>query len=115
MFLLRHHGLLKAKTKNMAVEMTKQKFVGEMLVAHKKVLADAWERWGSLIEADIERMNAGGKSELEENYPRGFYDFTVEFIDHLIAENNGDDKGKTGERVKPRAKPRVAAPRKKTK
>lgn len=96
--------------------MTKEKFIGEMLDAHKKVLADAHERWGQLVEADLDRMNAGKPSELEDKYPRGFYDFALEFIDHLIAENNGSaDQGKGEPAEEPRVKPRVASARKKAK
>lgn len=72
--------------------MKKAQFVIEVLKGHKVVIADAWKLWQDHLNEDIARMDAGEESTSEAEYPDGFKDFLVEYIDELIEKENGTAK-----------------------
>jgi len=84
-FLLKTHAVT---NKNMSEKITKEKFIADMLNAHKVVLQEAWVKWEDLLD---KTNNAEGRiMSLEEEYPNGFYSFFTQYIDILLAENKGD-------------------------
>lgn len=96
-FLLKTHAVT---NKHMSEPITRQKFVEDMLNAHKNVLYEAWTAWELLVDEEIKTMVAGHTTELEKKYPNGFYDFAIEHINKMIADNGGEKVEKPAKKAK---------------
>lgn len=94
-FLLRTHAVT---NKKMTVKTMQQKFVEDMLNAHKVVLQEAWVLYSGMAEAQV---TPSGKRAFKKLYPEGFYSFATQHLDKLLKENAGEEKKETKVAGKP--------------